>query len=132
MPVRLCGYARALHLLLSEPKRGTLAEALKSLKQSISRLIGGREHFWQKRYYDFNIRNRRQFVEKLRYLHRNPVKRGLCARPEDWEWSSFRQYASGCEGRVEIECEWTARARERAAGTLSPAVQLPHSSQNLA
>ena len=121
-----------VHLLLSEPKRGTLAEALKSLKQSISRLIGGREHFWQKRYYDFNIRNHRQFVEKLRYLHRNPVKRGLCARPEDWEWSSFRQYASGCEGRVEIECEWTARARERAAGTLSPAVQLPHSSQNLA
>jgi REP-associated tyrosine transposase len=59
-----------IHLLLSEPRRGTLAEALKSLKQSVSRLIGGREHFWQKRYYDFNIRNHRQFVEKLRYLHR--------------------------------------------------------------
>jgi putative transposase len=33
---------------------------------------------WQKRYYDFNIRNHPQFVEKLRYMHRNPVKRGLC------------------------------------------------------
>ena len=121
-----------VHLLLSEPKQGTLAEALKSLKQSVSRLIGGREHFWQKRYYDFNIRNHRQFVEKLRYLHRNPVKRGLCARPEDWEWSSFRQYASGWEGRVQIECEWTARARERAAGRLCPPAQLPHSSQNRA
>jgi hypothetical protein len=42
----------------------------------------------QKRYYDFNIRNYPQFVEKLRYLHRNPVKAGLCERPEDWEWSS--------------------------------------------
>jgi hypothetical protein len=26
-----------------------------------------------------------QLVEKLRYIHRNPVKRGLCERPDDWE-----------------------------------------------
>ena len=63
-----------VHLLLSEPPRGTLADAIKSLKQGVSRrLIGRAEHFWQKRYYDFNVRNERQFVEKLRYIHRNPV-----------------------------------------------------------
>jgi putative transposase len=122
-----------VHLLLGEPERDMLADALKSLKQGVSRrLVGEAEHFWQKRYYDFNVRNYRQFVEKLRYIHRNPVKRGLCERPEDWEWSSFRQYAIGCEGRVEIECEWTARGRERAAGTLCPTVELPHSSQKRA
>lgn len=115
-----------VHLLISEPKRGTLADALKSLKQGVSRrLIGEAEHFWQKRYYDFNIRNARQFAEKLRYIHRNPVRRGLCARPEDWPWSSFRQHATGYEGEVEIECEWTARRRERAAGNLCLAVELP-------
>src|SRR5436853_982293 len=120
-----------VHLLLSEPQHGTLADALKSLKQGVSRrLIGEAEHFWQKRYYDFNIRNYPQFVEKLRYIHRNPVKRGLCELPEDWEWSSFQHYSSGCEGRVEIESEWTARKRERAAGGLCPAVELPHSSQH--
>jgi putative transposase len=118
---------------LSQTQQHTLADALKSLKQGVSRrLIGDAEHFWQKRYYDFNIRNYPQFVEKLRYIHRNPVKAGLCERPEDWEWSSFRHYATGCEGRVEIESEWTARERERAAGTLCPAVELPHSSQNQA
>ena len=120
-------------VLLSEPQQDTLADALKSLKQGVSRrLIGDADHFWQKRYYDFNIRNYAQFVEKLRYIHRNPVKAGLCERPEDWEWSSFRHYATGCEGRVEIESEWTARKRERAAGRLCPAVELPHSSQNRA
>jgi len=31
--------------------------------------------------------------EKLCYLHRNPVKRGLVEKPEDWEWSSFRHYS---------------------------------------
>jgi putative transposase len=48
--------------------------------------LSGKQHFWQKRYYDFNIRDYSQFVEKLRYIHRNPVKAELCARPEDWEW----------------------------------------------
>jgi REP element-mobilizing transposase RayT len=94
--------------------------------------LSGEQHFWQKRYYDFNIRNYPQFVEKLRYIHRNPVKAGLCERPEDWEWSSFRHYATGCAGRVEIESERTARKRERAAGRLCPTVELPHSSQNRA
>jgi putative transposase len=122
-----------VHLLLSEPKRDTLADALKSLKQGVARrLIGEDGHFWQKRYYDFNVRNYAQFVEKLRYIHRNPVKRGLCERPEDWEWSSFRHYAGGCEGRVEIESEWTARKRERAAGRLCPSVEMPHPSQRRA
>src|SRR6202158_4782703 len=122
-----------VHLLLGEPEKDTLADALKSLKQGVSRrLIGDAEHFWQKRYYDFNIRNYSQFVEKLRYIHRNPVNAGLCERPEDWEWSSFRHYASGCEGRVEMESEWTARKCERAAGTLCPAIEPPHSSQNRA
>ena len=131
--------------VLSELQHDTLADALKSLKQGVSRrlignlplkpkpgLSGPPEHFWQKRYYDFNVRNYPQFVEKLRYIHRNPVKAGLCERPEDWEWSSFGHYATGCEGRVEIESEWTARKRERAAGRLCPAIELPHSSQNRA
>jgi putative transposase len=122
-----------VHLLLGEPQHRTLADALKSLKQGVSRrLIGEAEHFWQKRYYDFNIRNHRQFVEKLRYIHGNPVKRGVCEHPEDWEWSSFLHYATGCEGRVEIESEWTARRRERAAERLCAAMKLPHSSQNKA
>jgi REP element-mobilizing transposase RayT len=114
---------------LNNSQQYTLADAIKSLKQGVSRrLIGDAEHFWQKRYYDFNIRNYPQFVEKLRYIHRNPVRAGLCERPEDWNWSSFLHYATGAEGLVEIESEWTARKRERAAGKLCPAVELPHSS----
>jgi putative transposase len=71
------------------------------------------EPFWQARYYDFNVWSNRKRVEKLRYIHRNPVARGLVARPEDWKWSSYRHYMTGVEGRVEIESEWTARRREQ-------------------
>ena len=37
--------------------------------------------------------------------HRNPVKRGLRTSPEEWPWSSFRHYAFGEMGIVEIESE---------------------------
>ena len=103
-----------VHLLIGEPEHGTLASALQAIKQSVSRrLVGDREHFWQARYYDFNVWTKRKRVEKLCYIHRNPVKRGLVERPEDWAWSSFRHYLTGAESVVEIESPWTGRKRER-------------------
>jgi putative transposase len=103
-----------VHLLVSEPERETLAVTMQALKQGVARrLIGGRDHFWQKRYYDFNVFTALKFREKLRYIHRNPVKRGLVSKPEEWEWSSFRHYRTGVEGVVGIESEWTWRRRER-------------------
>jgi len=103
-----------VHLLLSEPEHGLLADAVHYLKLSFAKRLGAGV-FWQKRYYDRNLRNEHEFKEKLRYLHRNPVKRGLCERPQDWKWSSFRHYALRDKGVVEIESEWTARDREREA-----------------
>lgn len=49
--------------------------------------------------------------EVIRYIHRNPVKRGLVEKPEDWQWSSFRHYATGKKGTVEIESQWIAFRR---------------------
>ena len=62
-----------------------------------------------------NVRDHREFTVKLRYLHRNPVKRGLVPSPEEWQWSSYRHYARRETGIVEIESEWTARDREQKA-----------------
>ncbi len=101
------------------------------MKQSVARrLIGHREHFWQARYYDFNVWTEKKWIEKLCYLHRNPVTRGLVDKPEDWQWSSFRHYLTGEEGVVEIESEWTARRRERIGMPLRAQVrELPHPSK---
>ena len=117
--LRVCGYVimpEHVHLLVNEPERGTLAQAMQSLKQGVARRLAlrAKDSFWQARYYDFNVWSEMKFVEKLRYTHRNPVKRGLVARPEDWLWSSFRHYATGEIGVVAIESQWTARLRERA------------------
>ena len=99
-----------LHLLVSEPKDGTLARAVQALKLSVAKRRAECP-FWQARYYDFNVHSSEKMTEKLHYMHRNPVERGLVSRPEDWPWSSYRHYATGERGAVEIESIWTAARR---------------------
>ncbi len=101
-----------VHLLLDEPPSILLAQFLKALKQMTSRkLRGDREQFWQHRYFDSNVHGEKARSEVIRYIHRNPVKRGLVASPGQYPWSSFNHYATGLRGTVEIESEWTASLR---------------------
>ena len=58
-------------------------------------------HVWQARSYDFNVWSERKRVEKLRYMHRNPLKRGLVLEPQ-WRWSSCPWYALGEMGPVKL------------------------------
>ena len=105
-----------VHLLVTEPERGSLARAIQMLKQLTAHKLKADPSvpFWCTRYYDFNVRTKKKRIEKLRYMHRNPVVRGLVKKPEDWEWSSFRHYLTGVDGVVEIESQWTGLRRERA------------------
>jgi putative transposase len=99
-----------VHLLVSEPRKGVLARAIQALKLSVAKRRT-ENPFWQARYYDFNVWSAGKVTEKLNYMHRNPVVRGLVERPEDWPWSSFGHYATGERGTVEIESFWTAARR---------------------
>jgi putative transposase len=84
-----------VHLLMTEPKTDTVASTLRVLKGETSKLLrGARRHFWQRRYYDFNVFTEAKRIEKLKYIHRNPVARELVTKPEDWPWSSFLAYAT--------------------------------------
>ncbi len=100
------------HLLIGEPDKGNPSLVMQVLKQRVARklLRSSRtrrpraqdslwdttlnpDHLWQRRFYDFVVWSQRKRVGKLRYMHRNPVKRGLVLAPEQWPWSSFRHYA---------------------------------------
>jgi putative transposase len=82
-----------VHLMMSEPERGNPSTVMQVLKQRFARnvLTEWRErkpallrdepllegHVWQRRFYDFPVWTKDKRVEKLRYMHRNPVKRGI-------------------------------------------------------
>jgi putative transposase len=111
-----------IHLLISEPQKKNPSTVMQALKLGFARRVLAQakrkrnlaqgslfdhtpQHIWQKRFYDFNVWTEHKRIEKLRYMHRNPVKRGLVASPELWNWSSFRTYALGEAGAVKVN-EW--------------------------
>jgi putative transposase len=120
--IRVYGYVvmpEHIHLLVSEPTGSSLSGFVQMLKTRVTlearkqgKRTAGESPFWQARYFDHNVRNNAGFVTQLRYIHRNPVKRGLCKQPEDWPWSSFRAWALGEAGIVEVESELAATRRE--------------------
>jgi putative transposase len=107
------------HLRMSEPEVGDPSVVMKVIKQRFARHLNGScnpttaaldfvpEPVWQKRFCDFNVWSDRKRTEKLRYMHHNPVKRGLVEQPEQWEWSSYRAYFHGEDGAVRVNFqEW--------------------------
>jgi putative transposase len=122
---RLIGYAvmpEHVHLLISEPGKGDPSKVLQVVKQKTSRALRKRRkslaaqmslgfteapedtaHFWQRRFYDFNVWSAKKLREKLEYMHRNPVKRKLVSHPKDWPWSSWSYYDRGEDGLIVID-----------------------------
>jgi hypothetical protein len=59
--------------------------------------------FWQRRFYDFNVWSLKKRVEKLHYMHMNPLKRKLVDHPRDWPWSSFSFYSDLKSGLIRVD-----------------------------
>jgi putative transposase len=91
-----------VHLLMSEPETHLLSTAVQVVKQRFSRTRVLEEHVWERRYYDFNVFSGQKVEEKLHYIHTNPVTAGLVPAPADWLWSSYRWYALGELGLVQV------------------------------
>jgi putative transposase len=111
-----------IHLLIGEPARGTPSTVMQVLKQRVSHRLRRRRRaataqlrlrfargdnslrrFWQLRFHDFNVWSHKKRVEKLQYMHLNPVKRGLVTHPRHWPWSSFSFYASRKPGLIPVD-----------------------------
>ena len=100
-----------VHLLIGEPPAAPPSTILQVFKQRLSRRMRDRKRarkeqfslpfaepgdalrrFWQRRYYDFNVYSQAKVLEKLHYMHANPVKEKLARHPADWPWSSWCFY----------------------------------------
>ncbi|PIY96293.1 MAG: hypothetical protein COY66_04625 [Candidatus Kerfeldbacteria bacterium CG_4_10_14_0_8_um_filter_42_10] len=61
-------------------------------------------HLWQPNFFDFNVYTESKFIEKLNYIHNNPVGAGLVDDIEDWVYSSWHNYH--CRHSVPIKVEF--------------------------
>jgi hypothetical protein len=117
---------------LGEPERGNPSVVMQVLKQRYARALLRKtkqprsplqgslwemslepEHVWQRRFYDFVVWSQAKIEEKIRHMHGNPAKRGLVRTPEQWRWSSAREYILGEAGparlneRQRVELKWS-------------------------
>ena len=117
------------HLLLwpTQPEYD-ISEILNSIKQSVAkralihvrrqapgflaqmedRQPNGEVHyrFWQRGGgYDRNVFEPAAIFEQIEYIHGNPVRRGLCARAEDWLWSGAADYVGIRVGPLRLDRE---------------------------
>jgi len=108
-----------VHAIVWFSEAGSLSPFMKSWKQTTSirlkRVLRGvaphyaakflpTDPFWQAKYYPFNLFAGRKALEKLQYMHMNPVRAGLVGRPSEWLWSSAAYYENGAD--VGIPIEW--------------------------
>jgi len=92
-----------VHLLLTPIAEWSLAKILQGIKgftaRQINRCLGRKGTFWQDESFDHLVRNELDWLDKFTYIHDNPVKSGLCNRPQDYPFSSLVTMHS--EGRLE-------------------------------
>jgi putative transposase len=81
-----------------------LKRVLRGALSHYAREIHPDDPFWQAKYYPFNLFTERKALEKLEYMHLNPVRAGLVARAYEWRWSSAGYYENGTD--VGISIEW--------------------------
>jgi len=68
---------------------------------SLSRGRNVRYRLWQPGFYDFNVYSEEKLLEKLNYIHGNPVKTGLVLSPRAYRWSSYKEYFTE-EGQTQL------------------------------
>ena len=88
-----------VHLLISEPAKGTPSTVLQLLKQRVSRKLRPRKGVLAKKHFALPFES----CEKLNYMHANPVIRKLVSHPKDWPWSSWSYYAKGETGLIAMD-----------------------------
>lgn len=101
-----------IHLLVRTPADRTLPQLMQRIKSNSAKLIApqlparvavdfedqrglnGRS-FWQKSFRSVTVYSEAVFWQKVEYIHRNPVRRAMVTEPEDYPWSSARDFGSG-------------------------------------
>jgi len=60
--------------------------------RSASRIAKDERGIWQRRYWEHTLRDERDLVRHVDYLHFNPVKHGHVRQVLDWPYSSFHRF----------------------------------------
>jgi putative transposase len=87
------------HAILCPRQPSGISAAMQLIKQRSNHAIGLARNetirLWQARFHEHALRTVGEYLAAVDYIHLNPVRRNLVARPEEWKWSSVHDYSTG-------------------------------------
>jgi len=99
----VCFYAESIHLIVASEdvagfvrdfKKFTSKQLRADIEQNESHVMslfvdnGGKYHFWASTNAPKKVESRNFYLQKVKYIHNNPVRKGYVLKPEYWLWSS--------------------------------------------
>jgi len=93
-----CLMPNHVHLVMVPEHSDSLSVFFGDAHRRDTRRINFREkwrgHLWQERFHSF-VMDERYLIATVRYTELNPVRAGLCSKPESWAWSSIHAHLNG-------------------------------------
>ena len=79
-----------VHLFVVFPAAGiTLSQWIQSMRSVLGKellRLGHQKPHWQEGFFDHLLRSSESYAQKWEYVRMNPVRAGLCRKPEDWPY----------------------------------------------
>jgi len=79
---------------------------LNSLKLARPLASGQTHAVWLQDFSSIDLWSNKFILQKLNYIHMNPVRAGLCDHPARWRWSSYHAYLPHEPSAVPLEIDW--------------------------
>jgi len=93
-----------VHLLLVQVEKAGISNFMRCVLDSYTRYFNTRNQrkgpLWQSRFKNILVESEEQFMHLTRYIHLNPTTERLVQSPEDWEFSSYREYLGKSKERL--------------------------------
>lgn len=94
------------HMIIQPSDERSLSKIMNFIKGNFSRkynqIYGRTDPVWQKRYYDEVMKSEKDIINKINYIHKNPVSKKLVADVSDYEFSSYNQYFGEIREKIQI------------------------------
>uniref|UniRef100_A0A7V4JRH4 Transposase IS200-like domain-containing protein n=1 Tax=Thermodesulfobacterium geofontis TaxID=1295609 RepID=A0A7V4JRH4_9BACT len=94
--IAYCLMPTHIHLVLQEISPSGISEYMRIVLDSYTRYfnkkIGRKGPLWEGRIKKVLVESDEQLLHLTRYVHLNPVSAGVVEKPEDWVYSSYREY----------------------------------------
>jgi putative transposase len=96
-----------LHLIIHPIGKYDLSYIMQMIKGSFARKFNKMNNFngqvWQKRFYDEGIRDTSMLMQKIEYIHNNPIRKNFVILAKDYPYSSYHHYFGNNENMIGID-----------------------------